>query len=169
MDDPLPAVTFHGGAETVTGSKHLVRTGRQHVLLDCGLFQGLKPLRERNWLALPFDPSDVDGVVLSHGHIDHSGALPLLFKQGFRGPIYCTPGTADLLNVLVPDAAYLQEEQAAHADRHDLIRWMEGFERRPKRIYLVHGERTASEALQATLREDGWHAEIAGDGASVPI
>lgn len=118
MDDTLPAVTFHGGAETVTGSKHLVRTGRQHVLLDCGLFQGLKPLRERNWRALPFDPSDVDGVVLSHGHIDHSGALPLLFKQGFRGPIYCTPGTADLLSVLLPDAAYLQEEQAAHANRH---------------------------------------------------
>jgi metallo-beta-lactamase family protein len=109
---------FLGAAETVTGSKHLLAFGSRRVLLDCGLFQGRKELRRRNWQDWPFAPKELDAVILSHGHIDHSGGLPRLVRAGFRGPIYCTPGTADLLGVLLPDAAYLQEEEAAHANRH---------------------------------------------------
>ncbi len=86
--------------------------------MDCGLFQGPKNLRLRNWTNLPFDVARLDAVVLSHAHLDHSGYLPLLVKQGYRGPIYCSPGTADLLGVLLPDSAHLQEEEAAHANRH---------------------------------------------------
>ncbi|HEY8514084.1 MAG TPA: MBL fold metallo-hydrolase [Candidatus Binatia bacterium] len=111
-------LAFLGGARTVTGSKHLVRTAKSQVLLDCGMFQGQKELRLRNWRPLPLDPEAVSAVVLSHAHIDHSGALPLLFKQGFRGPVYCTPATADLLAILLLDAARLQEEEAAYANRH---------------------------------------------------
>jgi metallo-beta-lactamase family protein len=115
---PAPTVQILGAAGTVTGSKHLVSAGERRVLLDCGLFQGLKALRERNWQPLPLDPATLDAVVLSHAHIDHSGALPLLVRRGFRGPIHCTPATADLLEVLLLDAAHLQEEDAAFANRH---------------------------------------------------
>ena len=111
-----PTVDFLGAAGTVTGSKHLVSANGRRVLLDCGLFQGLKELRERNWLAPPFVPSELDAVVLSHAHIDHSGYLPLLVRRGFRGPVYCTRSTADLLGNLLPDSAYLQEKHAAHAN-----------------------------------------------------
>ena len=108
---------FLGAATTVTGSMHLVTNGERRVLLDCGLFQGLKALRLRNWgVRLP-DVAHIDAVVLSHAHIDHSGYLPLLARQGFRGPIYCTSGTADLLDVVLPDAAHLQEEEAERANR----------------------------------------------------
>lgn len=113
-----PTVQFLGAAGTVTGSRHLVRAGGRAVLLDCGLFQGPKSLRRRNWDPFPFDPRSLDAVVLSHAHLDHSGALPLLVKAGFRGPVFCTPGTADLLGPLLRDAAHLQEEEAAHANRH---------------------------------------------------
>jgi metallo-beta-lactamase family protein len=108
---------FLGGAGTVTGSKHLVTAAGRRVLLDCGLFQGLKMLRLRNWTRLPLPPAEIDAVVLSHAHIDHSGALPLLVREGFRGPIYCTPATADLLGILLRDAAHLQEEDAERANR----------------------------------------------------
>jgi len=110
-------VQFLGAAGTVTGSAHLVRAGDRAVLLDCGLFQGLKELRLRNWRALPFDPQSLDAIVLSHAHIDHTGRLPLLLRQGFSGPIYCTGATAALAEVLLPDAAHLQEEQAERANR----------------------------------------------------
>jgi metallo-beta-lactamase family protein len=111
-------VQLLGAAGTVTGSKHLVIADGRRVLLDCGLFQGLKALRERNWQPFPFDPAGLDAVVLSHAHIDHSGALPLLVRRGFRGPILCTPATAALLEVLLLDAAHLQEEDAEFANRH---------------------------------------------------
>jgi metallo-beta-lactamase family protein len=112
-------LTFLGGAGgTVTGSKHLLENGAGRVLLDCGLFQGLKELRRRNWAAPPVDPRTLGAVILSHAHIDHSGYLPRLCRDGFAGPIYCTPGTSDLLNVMLPDAAHLQEEEAAFANRH---------------------------------------------------
>jgi metallo-beta-lactamase family protein len=111
------SLRFLGAAGTVTGSKHWLCTERHQILLDCGLFQGLKALRLRNWASLPLTVSNIDAVVLSHAHIDHSGALPLLAAQGFRGPIYCTPGTADLLSVLLPDSARLQEEDAERANR----------------------------------------------------
>ena len=109
---------FLGAAGTVTGSKHLVTAGGRRVLLDCGLFQGLKALRLRNWAPPPVDPRAVEAVVLSHAHIDHSGYLPVLARQGFRGPVYCTPATRDLLTVLLRDAARLQEEDADRANRY---------------------------------------------------
>jgi metallo-beta-lactamase family protein len=112
------ALTFHGAAGTVTGSKHLLEADGARVLLDCGLFQGLKELRARNWQAPPLDVRRLDSVVLSHAHIDHSGYLPRLMRGGFGGPIHCTPATAELLRVLLPDAAHLQEEEAAFANRH---------------------------------------------------
>jgi metallo-beta-lactamase family protein len=108
---------FLGAAGTVTGSMHLVTIGGRRILLDCGLFQGLKALRLRNWDARLPEARNVAAVVLSHAHIDHSGYLPLLARQGFRGPIYCTSGTADLLAVVLPDAAHLQEEAAERANR----------------------------------------------------
>jgi metallo-beta-lactamase family protein len=117
-DRQTPTLTFYGAAGTVTGSKHLVAWEGGRVLLDCGLFQGLKELRLRNWAESPFDPRSLDAVVLSHAHLDHSGYLPLLVKRGFRGPIYCTAGTADLLRVLLPDSAHLMEEEANYANRH---------------------------------------------------
>lgn len=112
-----PTLSFYGAAGTVTGSKHLLATPRSTVLLDCGMFMGLKALRLRNWAPSPFDPRDVDAVVLSHAHLDHSGALPRLVRAGFRGPIHCTAGTRDLLRILLEDAAHLQEEEAAYANR----------------------------------------------------
>jgi metallo-beta-lactamase family protein len=114
-----PSIQFLGAAGTVTGSMHLVRIAGRGVLLDCGLFQGLKALRLRNWGPPPrVSPDAVDAVVLSHAHIDHTGYLPLLARRGFRGPVYCTPGTADLLRILLPDSARLLEEETARANRH---------------------------------------------------
>jgi metallo-beta-lactamase family protein len=110
-------VTFLGGAGTVTGSKYLVESGRTRVLVDCGLFQGLKSLRLRNWRPLPVDPRSIDAVVLTHAHIDHSGYLPVLVRDGFRGPIYCTGPTAELCNILLPDSGHLQEEDARYANK----------------------------------------------------
>ena len=109
---------FLGAAGTVTGSKFLIEVDGARLLLDCGLFQGLKSLRLRNWSPPPFDPTGLSAVVLSHAHIDHSGYLPLLVKLGFRGPVYCTSGTADLLQILLRDSAHLQEEDAARANRY---------------------------------------------------
>ena len=114
-----PTLQFLGAAGTVTGSMHLVTSDGRSLLLDCGLFQGLKELRLRNWTARLPAPSSLDAVVLSHAHIDHSGYLPLIPRQGFRGPIHCTPATAELLGVVLPDAARLQEEDADRANRHD--------------------------------------------------
>ena len=111
-------LTFLGAAGTVTGSKHFLESGQTRLLLDCGLFQELKKLRQRNWAPCPVPAPSIGGVLLSHAHIDHSGALPRLGGEGFKGPIYCTPGTADLLRIMLPDAAHLQEEEAQFANRH---------------------------------------------------
>jgi metallo-beta-lactamase family protein len=108
---------FLGAAGTVTGSKYLLEIGDARILVDCGLFQGYKPLRLRNWAKPPFDPAKLAAVVLTHAHIDHSGYLPLLIKQGFRGRIYCTEATADLCRILLPDSARLAEEDAERANR----------------------------------------------------
>jgi len=108
---------FWGAAETVTGSKTLVTHGKKKVLVDCGLFQGYKKLRLKNWEALPFKPSELEAVVLTHAHLDHSGALPLLQQQGFKGKVYCTPGTAELLKILLLDSAKIQEEDAKYANK----------------------------------------------------
>jgi metallo-beta-lactamase family protein len=111
-------ISFLGAAETVTGSKFLVEAGSTRVLVDCGLFQGVKALRERNWSPPSrLDPASLDAVLLTHGHIDHSGYLPRLFKDGFSGRVHCTAGTRDLLRILLPDSGYLQEEAARHANK----------------------------------------------------
>jgi metallo-beta-lactamase family protein len=115
-------VRFLGATDTVTGSRYLVETGRARLLVDCGLFQGYKKLRERNWAPPPFDPSSVDAVVLTHAHIDHSGYLPRLCNLGFKGPIYCTRGTSDLLKILLPDSGFLQEEDAKRANKYGYTR-----------------------------------------------
>lgn len=111
-------IQFLGAAGTVTGSKYLVTSNDTRVLVDCGLFQGLKQLRLRNWAALPVDPASIDAVVLTHAHLDHSGYVPLLVKQGFRGRIHCTPATFELCKLLLPDSGHLQEEDAEYANRH---------------------------------------------------
>ncbi|RZL33290.1 MAG: MBL fold metallo-hydrolase [Rubrivivax sp.] len=109
---------FLGATGTVTGSKYLLRQGGATLMVDCGLFQGYKQLRLRNWAPLPVDARQVDAVILTHAHLDHSGYLPLLVKQGFRGPIFCTQATSELCAILLPDSGRLQEEEAAYANRH---------------------------------------------------
>ncbi len=110
-------LTFLGATQTVTGSKFLLDTGSRQVLFDCGLFQGLKELRKRNWAAMPIDPKAIDAVVLTHAHLDHSGYLPLLVKNGFAGSVYCTAATRDLCGILLPDSGHIQEEEAERANR----------------------------------------------------
>ena len=108
---------FLGATGTVSGSKYLLQFDGRQVLVDCGLFQGYKQLRLRNWTSLPVAPKSLDAVVLTHAHIDHSGYLPLLVRNGFRGRILCTRATRDLCGVLLPDSARLQEEEADYANR----------------------------------------------------
>jgi metallo-beta-lactamase family protein len=111
-------LSFLGGVGTVTGSKYLVENADCRTLIDCGLFQGFKALRIKNWAPLPIHPRGIDAVVLSHAHLDHSGYLPLLVKQGFIGPVFCSHATADLCGILLPDAGHLQEKDAEFANRH---------------------------------------------------
>jgi metallo-beta-lactamase family protein len=155
-------VQFLGAAGTVTGSKHLVRANDKQVLLDCGLFQGLKELRLRNWREFPFAVDRLDAVLVSHAHIDHCGALPLLAKEGYRGPIYCTEATADLLPIMLRDAARLQEEDAEAANRygyskHDPARPLYTTADAEAILHLVQGRRydqafKVTEGIQAILR-----------------
>jgi metallo-beta-lactamase family protein len=111
-------LTFLGGAGIVTGSKYLLEKDGHRILVDCGLFQGYKALRLRNWAPPPIAPSSIAAVVLTHAHLDHSGYLPLLVKNGFRGPVICTQATADLCGILLPDSGHLQEQDAQFANRH---------------------------------------------------
>ncbi len=115
-------ITFWGAAGTVTGSKYLIDHNQKRVLVDCGLFQGPRELRDRNWASAPFPATSVDAVLLTHAHIDHTGYLPRLVKQGFHGPVYCSRGTAELLRILLPDSARLQEEEADYRNRHKATR-----------------------------------------------
>ncbi|UVS79440.1 MBL fold metallo-hydrolase RNA specificity domain-containing protein [Actinokineospora sp. UTMC 2448] len=114
--DVAPAVDFLGGVGTVTGSKHLISSGTARVLVDCGLFQGLSSLRKRNWSRPPLDVSELDAVVLTHAHLDHTGYLPVLVREGWRGPVYATADTARLAEILLADSAHLMMEEAAHAN-----------------------------------------------------
>jgi metallo-beta-lactamase family protein len=118
LASPSLSLTFLGAAGTVTGSKHLLEMDGRRILVDCGLFQGLKELRERNWEPLPIDPATIDAVVLTHAHLDHCGYLPRLVSAGFRGRIFCTPATRELCSLVLPDAAHIQEEDARDANRH---------------------------------------------------
>lgn len=111
-------IQFLGATGTVTGSKYLVTSSSAKILIDCGLFQGYKQLRLRNWQPLPVETQEIDAVVLTHAHLDHSGYLPLLVRTGFRGKIYCSEATYDLCKLLLPDSGRLQEEDAAYANRH---------------------------------------------------
>src|SRR5690242_17751266 len=137
-------LTFLGAAGTVTGSKYLIEPGGSSYLVDCGLFQGLKELRLRNWDRPPLNPSSVREVLLTHAHIDHSGYLPLLVKNGFRGPIYCSSSTADLCEILLPDSGHLQEMDAEFANRH-------GFSKH-KPALTLYTERDARDALKLFKR-----------------
>src|SRR5687768_3588618 len=113
-------ITFYGGVGTVTGSKYLLESNGRRVLVDCGLFQGLKHHRERNWQDPRFAPSSIDAVIITHAHIDHTGWLPRLVKLGFEGPVFTSRATADLLKILLPDSGRLQEEEADYRNRHQL-------------------------------------------------
>ena len=118
-------IQFLGAAGTVTGSKHLVNTSSDsggkagfQMLIDCGMFQGAKEWRERNWQPLPIPASSIDAVILTHAHLDHCGWIPRLVREGFRGPIYATPSTIDLCGIILPDSGHLQEEDAKFYNRH---------------------------------------------------
>src|SRR5438128_2300158 len=122
---PLAYIQFLGAAGTVTGSKHLINiaadgSGKNgfQVLIDCGLFQGQKEWRERNWQDTPVPAKEIDAVVLTHAHLDHSGWIPRLVKEGFRGPIYATSATVDLCGILLADSGHLQEEDAEFYNKH---------------------------------------------------
>ena len=135
----MPSLTFLGAARTVTGSKHLLEVDGQRILFDCGLFQGLKELRLRNWSPLPVPPETIDAVVLTHAHIDHCGWLPRLVAQGFKGPRALHRRHADLCKLVLPDAAHLQEEDAKFANKR-------GFSKHQPALPL-YTEEDAAEAL----------------------
>jgi metallo-beta-lactamase family protein len=137
---------FLGAAGTVTGSKYLLTRGHDRLMVDCGLFQGFKPLRLRNWAEPSFNPADISAVVLTHAHVDHSGYLPLLVKKGFRGRIYASQATAELCHILLPDSARLSEEDAERANRHSYSKH--------KPALPLYTERDAEAALRQFVTVD---------------
>jgi len=118
----MSSLSFWGAAGSVTGSKYLIESDQARVLIDCGLFQGGHELRDRNWQEPPFNAASVDAVLITHAHIDHTGYLPRFVNHGFRGPVYCSRGTADLMKILLPDSARLQEEEADYRNRHKITK-----------------------------------------------
>src|SRR4029450_3631462 len=116
------SITFLGAARTVTGSKYVVESGGTRIMVDAGLFQGLKELRERNWQDLPVPATSIQAIVLTHAHLDHCGYLPRLVMQGFRGRVFCTAGTQDLCRIILPDSGRIQAEDAANANREGYSR-----------------------------------------------
>ncbi len=155
----VPELTFLGAARTVTGSKYLLTHGNARVLFDCGLFQGLKELRERNWQDLPVPATSINAVVLTHAHLDHVGYVPRLVKQGFGGPVFCTAGTAELSRLVLPDSGRIQEEDARQANRH-------GYSKHSPAMPL-YDEADAHRAL-GHFHPVGFHREIeVADGVTV--
>ena len=149
---------FLGGVGTVTGSKYLLDTGRRRILVDCGLFQGFKQLRLRNWDSLPIAPHDIDTVLLTHAHLDHSGYLPLLVRNGFKGTIHCTSATRDLCAILLPDSGRLQSQDADFANRH-------GFSKHHPALPLY--DEADARAVLPRLAAAGFNQTIdLGDGVS---
>lgn len=142
------SIRFLGAARTVTGSKHLLTLGKSQVLVDCGLFQGPRELREKNWEPFPFDPLKLDAVVLTHAHADHIGMLPRLVKQGYRGPVYATPSTIGLCRISLPDSARLLEEEADYHRRHGTSRHAD-----PRPLY---NEADAYEAMKLLKPVNFW-------------
>lgn len=162
---PAPTLRFLGAAGTVTGSRFLVEAGGARVMVDCGLFQGLKELRLRNWDRFPIEPAAIDAIALSHAHLDHSGYLPALRRDGYRGPIFATPGTLALCRILLPDSGHLQEEEASYANRHgyskhsparalytedDALRALDSLVAAPFRSRI-----TLADGIHATMRHAG--------------
>jgi metallo-beta-lactamase family protein len=129
-----------GGAGTVTGSKHLLTLGGHRILIDCGLFQGLKNLRDLNWTPLPVSPRDIDAVILTHAHLDHCGYLPRLVREGYRGKIYATSATRDVAELILMDSGHLQEKDAEFLNRHKLSRHQPALP-----LYTVHDAQNAVE------------------------
>ncbi len=123
----MTKLTFYGAAQTVTGSKYLLETDAANVLIDCGLFQGVKKLRELNWAPTPFSTKKLDAVVLTHAHLDHVGFLPRIVKQGYRGKIYCTPATAELTEITLFDSAKIQESDAEYANKKGFSKHIPAF------------------------------------------
>ena len=155
---PRPTLRFLGATGTVTGSRYLIESAGRRILVDCGLFQGYKQLRQRNWKRFPVPPGSIDAVLLTHAHLDHSGYLPALVRDGFRGRVYCTPATAELCTLLLPDSGHLQEEEARYARRKGYSR-----HRDPQPLYT---QDDAQRAL-GQLREVAFDREIElGEGAS---
>ncbi len=154
----MTRLTFLGAAGTVTGSKFLVEHRGLRVLVDCGLFQGLKPLRLMNWADAPIDPRTLDAVLLTHAHLDHSGFLPRLVRDGFRGPVWCTHATLELCRLLLPDSGHLQEEDAAYANR-------KGFSKHHPALPL-YTEEDAERALERFRRVKFGDALDLGEGAT---
>lgn len=150
----MASITFYGGVGTVTGSKYLIEHNGRQVLVDCGLFQGLRELRERNWQDQPFDPASLDGVIITHAHIDHTGFLPRVVKLGFRGPVVTSRATGDLLKILLPDSGRLQEEEADYRNRHNLSKHSPALP--------LYDENDAKEALKLlkTVSNDGSAIEV---------
>ncbi len=151
----MSSLSFWGAAGTVTGSKYLIESDRARVLIDCGLFQGLKELRLRNWEEPPFNAASVNAVIITHAHIDHTGYLPRFVRQGFRGPVYCSRGTADLMRILLPDSARLQEEDADYRNRHKITKHAPALP-----LYTEEDARQALSLLQV-VRNNGELVKIA--------
>ncbi|HEV2386218.1 MAG TPA: MBL fold metallo-hydrolase [Candidatus Acidoferrales bacterium] len=144
----MPKLTFLGAAGCVTGSKHLVEANGKRLLVDCGLFQGTRELKQHNWDPLPIPPASIDWVILTHAHIDHTGYLPRLVRDGFRGPILANPATQDLCQLLLPDSAHLQEEDAAFAAKRGYSR-----HKPPLPLYTVEEAAEALTRFQTIPRE----------------
>lgn len=156
---------FLGATDTVTGSKYLVQHDKTKVLVDCGLFQGYKLLRLRNWSPLPVNPAAIDAVILTHAHIDHSGYLPLLVRQGFHGKVYCTPATLDLCRILLPDCGHLLEEEAEFANRHKISKHTPALP-----LYTRHDAERCLSLFHSVVYDKNWqpapglHASLAPSG-----
>jgi len=145
----MTKITFLGAAGTVTGSKYLIEAGGKRLLVDCGLFQGSKELQQRNWNRLTVDPATIDWVLLTHAHIDHTGYLPRLVAAGYRGPVYADAATHELCNLLLPDSAHLQEEDAQFSARKGY-----SSHQQPLPLYTVAQAQQALARFQEIPRED---------------
>lgn len=144
-------ITFLGGTETVTGSKFLLETETTRVLVDCGLFQGYKWLRERNWQSLPLDIESLDAIILTHAHLDHSGYIPVIYKSGFRGPVYTHHATKSLCQILLADSGHIQEDDARYYSRHKL-----GKHAHPEPLY----DKAMAEASMALFKSVDFEQKI---------